>query len=260
MKKKELYKKFIEALEKNKDIEVVVSVPGQEDPERIINTNRSINNKLLYYMSNYDEDLIHNKAKDVRILEVNIIGNEECKIAHCENCLFEFPINGNTKIEYGAYGCPYTICPSCNQKTHLDELVECENITPTNLSFPRHFYYMNGVQISDKEIEEWCKKAYNYLLANPEEAFYYTATGNSICIGLQDEEEIMVFVAQNYYDFAITKNEKSNMEKYRNEFYEKKTQNDILYSNNYPYQPYYLDGGGMSTSPMTKIQGDKEEN
>lgn len=248
MKKKELYTKFVEALEQGKDIEVIVSVPGQNDPERIINTNKSINNKLLYYMSNYDEDLIHNKARDVKILGVNIIDDEEISIAHCENCGYEFPLNYKTPIQYREYGCPYTNCPNCHQKTGLDELVDCENVTPTNISFPRHFYKMDGVPIPDDRVEEWVKKAYDYLLHNSDEPFYYTATGNSICIGIQDEEEITIFVARDYYDFVTTKEQCDKTDNYPHDQYGENQQSQI----------YHLEGNGMSTSPVKKIKSTEE--
>ena len=52
------------------DICVEVSIPGQEGSEFIINKNVNIENKLKYYLENYDDELKLKKNKDIKIVDV----------------------------------------------------------------------------------------------------------------------------------------------------------------------------------------------
>lgn len=221
MKKSELIKILSEAIAEGKDIQIEVTIPGQNDTEYIVNKNKSIANKLQYYCDTYDENLVHNKNPNVKIVGVQKIKNYalqdyefqtavSSKIVECEHCGQSFNVSSNEEREYGEFGLPYIICPCCNQKCYLED-EKALDITPKNLKFPDYFTQFGvsegAVHIGDEYIEEWTKKALDYLLKNPDSHFYHTGTGDSMVIGLQYDDEIDIVVAKNYYEYTHTKEE-----------------------------------------------------
>lgn len=64
---------FEEAQKDGADICIEVTIPGQNDTEFIINRNKSLANKLKYYCKTYDDNLIHKKCKDIRIVNATPI-------------------------------------------------------------------------------------------------------------------------------------------------------------------------------------------
>lgn len=64
----ELEKAFKECKELELPICVAIKLPDQKDPELIINGIDSLDNKLDYYKKAYDEKLVHNNNKEIRIL------------------------------------------------------------------------------------------------------------------------------------------------------------------------------------------------
>lgn len=68
MTKKELAIIFMEAKANKNDVCVEVTIPGQEDTEYIVNKNRSIDNKLDYYLQTYDDNLVHKHNEAIRIV------------------------------------------------------------------------------------------------------------------------------------------------------------------------------------------------
>ena len=68
---------FKNAKENGLDVCVEVTIPGQDDTEFIINKNSSIKNKLKYYKKTYDENLVHNHCKEIKIVNVTKIKFEE---------------------------------------------------------------------------------------------------------------------------------------------------------------------------------------
>lgn len=63
-----LEKAFEEAKAAQFPICVVLTIPGQEDHEMIINGITSLDNKLAYYKENYDEELRHKRNSEVQIV------------------------------------------------------------------------------------------------------------------------------------------------------------------------------------------------
>ena len=49
-------------------IAVEITIPGQRDTEFIINQNRSFRNKLNYYKRTYNDNLVHNKVPNIKIV------------------------------------------------------------------------------------------------------------------------------------------------------------------------------------------------
>ena len=69
MTKKELTIIFMDAKSNKTDVGVEVTIPGQKDTEFIINKNKSIDNKLDYYLATYDDDLRHKNNPDIKIVK-----------------------------------------------------------------------------------------------------------------------------------------------------------------------------------------------
>lgn len=216
MKKGELIKIFSEAISDGSDIQVEVTIPGQNDTEYIINKNKSIPNKLQYYCETYNDDLVHQRNKDIRIIDIKKIQEmptvhyESGKKVECENCGQSFTVAPEEKREYGEFGIPYVICPACNGKSYLEDET-CLTITPENLKYPQHFAQFGvsagAVHVTDDELEEWAKKALSVLLENKEKEFYVTGSGDSIVIGLGYEDEIQIIAARQYYEYTHMREE-----------------------------------------------------
>lgn len=211
MKKSELIRLFSEAISDGSDIQVEVTIPGQDDTEYIINKNKSIANKLQYYCDTYDDDLVHKRNSQVKIVNISKISlSKTGKIVECENCGQNFTVVPEEKREYGEFGIPYVICPVCNDKAYLEDET-CLAITPENLKYPQHFAQFGvsagAVHVPDNELEEWAKKALSVLLKNKEKEFYVTGSGDSIVVGLGYEDEIQIIAARQYYEYTHMREE-----------------------------------------------------
>lgn len=68
MNKEKLKNAFEECKELSMPICVALKIPNQEENELIINGVNSLNNKLDYYMTNYDEGCSHNNNSGVKIV------------------------------------------------------------------------------------------------------------------------------------------------------------------------------------------------
>ena len=224
MTKQQLVKILSEAIADGSDIQVEVTIPGQNDTEYIINKNKSIANKLQYYCDIYDENLTHNRNPNVKIVSAQKIkkyapqdyefqSSVSSKIVECENCGQSFNVPSNEEREYGEFGLPYIICPCCNKKCYLED-EKALDITPENLKFPEYFTQFGvsegAVHVKDEDIEKWTKKALDYLLKNQDSHFYHTGTGDSAVIGLQYDDEIDIVVAKDYYEFTYLKEGNEN--------------------------------------------------
>ena len=68
MTKEQLINIFMEAKRNKCDICVELTIPCQNDTEFIVNKNKSIENKLKYYLETYDDELKHCKNNSIRII------------------------------------------------------------------------------------------------------------------------------------------------------------------------------------------------
>ena len=59
------------AKEKNLCLIVEVTIPGQEETEAIINRPSSIDNKLKYYLSAYNDQLVHKLNPAIRMVQLS---------------------------------------------------------------------------------------------------------------------------------------------------------------------------------------------
>lgn len=60
---------FVECKKNNIPICVAIKIHGQLDEELIINGINSFDNKLNYYLKNYDEDCNHKNGSGVKIID-----------------------------------------------------------------------------------------------------------------------------------------------------------------------------------------------
>ena len=65
-----LIRQFSIAKENKNGICVELEMPGQETTEKIINDYEALDNKLDYYLENYNNLLIHNHCSDIIIVDV----------------------------------------------------------------------------------------------------------------------------------------------------------------------------------------------
>lgn len=68
--KEELKEFFINMKKEGLDIGIKSKMPNQKQPEIILNYNSSIDTKLEYYLSTYDDNLIHKNNQKIQIIEV----------------------------------------------------------------------------------------------------------------------------------------------------------------------------------------------
>ena len=73
MRKEDFVKKFKIGIDENIDYVIVyVELPGNEEKEKIINSNCDFDNKLRYYENTYNDDMIHNHCKDIKITGIEV--------------------------------------------------------------------------------------------------------------------------------------------------------------------------------------------
>lgn len=67
---KEMVQFFKDVKEKELDMVIKLKMPNQEEPEIIMNYNKSIDTKLEYYQKTYTDDLVHKNNSDIQIIEI----------------------------------------------------------------------------------------------------------------------------------------------------------------------------------------------
>ena len=73
MTKKEFINKLDEAIEKGQGIEVDITLPGLSEPETIFNPKENVKYKKDYYNKAYNDDLVNNNCKDIKIVGITLI-------------------------------------------------------------------------------------------------------------------------------------------------------------------------------------------
>ena len=117
----------------------------------------------------------------------------------CEECGHAFHASEADGV--GEYGCYYTYCPICKEKVYLDDGID---ITTDNLQL-EYFGSRNGKSVDFKEIKSWINIGVKYLKQNPNEHYYYTASGDSFILVTRDEDEFYVMYTNNYRDVYLKK-------------------------------------------------------
>lgn len=68
--KEELKSFFLNMKKRGLDVAIKLKMPNQIEPEIIMNYNSSIDTKLEYYLSTYDDNLIHKNNSEIQIIDV----------------------------------------------------------------------------------------------------------------------------------------------------------------------------------------------
>jgi len=80
MNKIKLKKVFMKAKLEGTDLAIELTVPGRKDTEIIIVKYSNLDYKLGYYINNYDDQLILNRCKDIKIVDAYTINSNSLKI------------------------------------------------------------------------------------------------------------------------------------------------------------------------------------
>lgn len=116
----------------------------------------------------------------------------------CENCGHHF--STTSPMEIGVYGEYYVECPRCRQRVYLDDGID---ITTDNLKLEYFSSHEDAKPVEFPEIKAWIDKGIKHLKENPDENYYYTATGDSFVLVTRDGEEFYVMYSNNYRDVWI---------------------------------------------------------
>lgn len=102
------------------------------------------------------------------------------------------------------YECP--VCKRENTFPQFDGITDTP-ITADTIRFPNDFYHFgNGVNVTEKEIENEIRKLIERFRNNIDESpYYYAAFGNTFIqvFNYPDDKEYYVVVSKNYYDIHI---------------------------------------------------------
>lgn len=79
MNKLKLKKAFMKAKLERTDLAIELTVPGRKDTEVIIVKYSNLDYKLGYYINNYDEQLVLNRCKDIKIVDAYTINSNILK-------------------------------------------------------------------------------------------------------------------------------------------------------------------------------------
>ena len=179
----------------------------------------NVKNEIKNYSENFDEELrmigrprikvIEAKLKDTDISQYFKEKKEEKHVALCDKCDSYSELTEKDEIFYGYFGLPYIHCHECGGDAYIEDL-EGIMVDENNLEFPQHFYHFgskNGaVKIADEDIQRMAREAIKRLKERKDNSFTFEATGDSIVIALDFEDEIEVVVAKDYYEFDYEKN------------------------------------------------------
>ena len=125
------------------------------------------------------------------------LSKEEKVYLICEECGHAF--HASKTNEVGEYGCYYTYCPSCKKKVYLDDGID---VTADNLKI-EYFHHSGGKKVDFEEIKSWINTGVKFLKQNPNESYYFTASGNSFVLITRDEDEFYVMYTDNYRDVYL---------------------------------------------------------
>ena len=73
MKRDEIIAIMRQAKDANVCVGVLLTIPGQDQTEMIVNASESIDNKIEYYQKTYNEDGVHNNCPDIKMVDAALI-------------------------------------------------------------------------------------------------------------------------------------------------------------------------------------------
>lgn len=142
---------------------------------------------------------------------IKVIGKNEVltKIyrAKCYECgtWLEYEASDTT---IGVYGGRELVCPACGKRLILDE-PDGISLNSNNIEFPTHFMPTdtNAMDIDDVRIKTWVRNCLSRLETEPNRYFWQEGYGNTIVLALNLEDEYDIYVAKNYWECEIPKEE-----------------------------------------------------
>ena len=122
----------------------------------------------------------------------------------CENCGSVLEVS-REDVHIGWLGLPFVTCPCCNYEMDVEEFEDdAIDICASNVKYPTHFTVSSkdfrAIEISDEEINKWIQQGIGYFRNNPEEYYWYMASGNSMVhmYKFDGDEEYYVIVSKDY--------------------------------------------------------------
>lgn len=139
----------------------------------------------------------------MKILNLNKIDSEYPKRCTCENCGVE--LEYDKEDEYtGIFGINFVNCPNCGYEIDVTNTNTERTIKMTwNKTF-RHTCSDNSVEVSDDDIQKMIDRVYDGL-KDENDGYSYTATGNTLVVGLKNSDATTVYVTKDYYEDVIYK-------------------------------------------------------
>ena len=220
MTKTELTKMMNDAILLNRGISISLTSEYQDGIGEIrIIPKSNVKNEIKYYSENFDEELRMIGRPKIKVIEAKMRDNDiskyfekqtSGKVALCEDCESYSEVKEEDEIFYGEFGLPYIHCPECGGEAYIED-EEGIHVDENNLEFPQHFYHFSSskkaVKISDENLQRMARDVLRRLKGKGENNFTFEATGDSMVIALDFEDEAMVIVARDYYEFDYDKNE-----------------------------------------------------
>lgn len=69
--------------------------------------------------------------------------------------------------------------------------------------FGDFFDYSDGVPIDSETTQKWVNQVVEYLLKEQEEHYSFVGSGDTLVIGLRNDEEIIIYVSKKYMEANI---------------------------------------------------------
>ena len=132
---------------------------------------------------------------------IKVINSNQKYKVKCPTCNSELEFEKEDVLE-NWQNYKYITCPNCERSVYLNSknYNKVETILG-EIKFPEGFDSSeNGVEISDKQINEWVKKAVEHLKKESENSFYEICSGDTAVIVLKYEDNTYsVYVCKGYY-------------------------------------------------------------
>ena len=136
---------------------------------------------------------------------IKVINSNQKYKVKCPTCNSELEFEKEDVLE-NWQNYKYITCPNCERSVYLNSknYNKVETILG-EIKFPEGFDSSeNGVEISDKQINEWVKKAVEHLKKESENSFYEICSGDTAVIVLKYEDNTyFVYVCKGYYQRTI---------------------------------------------------------
>ena len=103
----------------------------------------------------------------------------------------------------GPGGAMYITCPECGDEVLIDSH-DGVALNSNNIQFPKHFWKLgDAAPVEDERVQEAIRKLLKQMEESDMEDFTYWATGDSMVIVMDMDDEIQVIVAKDYYECNI---------------------------------------------------------